>query len=178
MSKARWSPKDFKDNGLIEVNGLWVKASTQIAKGRVDKLPLMNNNVNFVTSIEEPKANRKIKNATKSVVDGISFDSNLEKYMYDLLKGAGITFEFQVEYTLQEKFRYNGEAVRAMTLTIDFLLPTRNMIIDCKGYSNDVSPVKYKLLKYILYKGGNAPKIVMPKNKRECDDLLNNLLYL
>lgn len=39
MSKnTRWSPDDMKNKGLIEVNGQFVKASSQVAK-KVEKLP-------------------------------------------------------------------------------------------------------------------------------------------
>lgn len=40
MSKnTRWSTDDFKRAGLIEVGGHFVKASSQVAKGKVDKMP-------------------------------------------------------------------------------------------------------------------------------------------
>lgn len=178
MSKARWSPKDFKDNGLIEVNGLWVKASTQVAKGKVDKLPLMNNNVNLSTSIEEPKANRKIKNATKSVIDGVKFDSRLEEHLYMLLKGAGIEFDFQKVYWLMENFKYCGETVRGIKIIMDFWLPTRNILIDSKGWQTYDGKLKHKMLKqYLKTVENNEPEILMPSTKKECDLIINRLLY-
>lgn len=132
-----------------------------------------------------PRANKKIMNATKSVNDeGIKFDSNLERYMYGLLKGAGIDFDFQVEYVLQEKFRYNSEAVRAITLTVDFLLSTRNVIIDTKGMQTQQGAMRYKMLKRWLIDNWRTfdpnrvlPAIHQPSNKKECDLLLNKLLY-
>lgn len=129
------------------------------------------------------KGNKKVRNATKSVVDGVKFDSNLEKTMYDLLTGAQIDFQFQKQYILQQKFRYGTAAIRAITLTVDFYLPERNMIIDTKGYANDVAPVKYKMLKKLLYfeyDNGwitSLPKIELPSTKKECEVLLNRLLY-
>lgn len=38
-NNTRWSSEDFKKQGLIEVNGAFVKASSQVIKGKVDKLP-------------------------------------------------------------------------------------------------------------------------------------------
>lgn len=191
MAKARWSPKDFKDNGLIEVNGTFVKASTQVAK-KVDKidpykladsigrwlygadlLPGMSKGL-----LSLGVTNKKIKNATKSVVDGISFDSALERYMYDLLKGANIHFEFQKTFILQDKFRYREENIRSITKIVDFWLPSRLIIIDTKGFSNDVSPIKHKMLKLALKRDYNMePEIIMPSNKTECQAVLNRLLY-
>ena len=66
--------------------------------------------------------NRKVLNATKTEENGVIFDSRLERYMHDLLKSHGIGFLFQKRYTLQEPFTYNGENVRAITYTMDFLL--------------------------------------------------------
>jgi Holliday junction resolvase RusA-like endonuclease len=37
---TRWSPDDLKKAGLIEVNGVLVKASSQVAKGPIDKINL------------------------------------------------------------------------------------------------------------------------------------------
>ena len=122
-------------------------------------------------------SNRKVKNAVKSVVDGVSFDSRLEKTMYDLLAGAGIKFEFQKVFVLQDSFRYRGEAIRAIKCIVDFYLPDRDLIIDTKGYANDVSPIKYKMLKRFLVDRGLSYNIIMPKNKRECKLTLNKLLF-
>lgn len=164
MSKARWSSTDFKNNGLVEVNGVFVKADKLVAKGKVEKI--------------EPSANRKIQNATKSVVDGVKFDSNLEKYMYGLLQGAGVTFDFQKEYELQPGFRYRGEAVRAIKKIVDFWLPEHNMIVDTKGFANDVAPMKHKMLKSVLkHLQDSEPVIELPATKKECDLLLNKILY-
>lgn len=63
-----------------------------------------------------------------------------------------------------------------MTLTVDFLLPQFNLIIDSKGWSNDVAPVKYKLLKRKLLTDGTPHEIQMPRNKKECDALILELL--
>ena len=124
--------------------------------------------------------NRKIKNAPKTEVDGIKFDSKLESFMYTLLRDAGIAFEMQKTYCLQDKFRYRGEAVRAITLTIDYFLPTYNMIIDTKGMQTQQGAMRYKMLKKVLYEEAifihEPPQIELPHNQKECRELLAKLL--
>lgn len=125
------------------------------------------------------KPNQKVRNATKTIIDGITFDSILESYMYTLLRGSGLTFERQKVYVLQEKFRYGKVAIRAIKVVVDFHLPEKNTIIDSKGWANDESPIKYKMLKWHFYQldPDSLPRIEMPKDKKECDLLLNRLLY-
>lgn len=128
-------------------------------------------------NMEHPRANKKVRNAQKIVDEkGRKFDSRLELAMAQALDSAKIPYTFQHTYVLQEGFRYNGKAVRPMTLTVDFLLPQFNLIIDSKGWKNDVSPVKYKLLKRKLLTAGTPHDIRMPRNKRECDSLILELL--
>lgn len=136
-------------------------------------------NHSIASAVKPIIGNKKIRNAVKSEVDGIKFDSNLEKHMYGLLNGAGVTFMFQYEYLLQEKFKYGTENIRAITLTVDFFLPTKIMIIDTKGYMNDVAPLKYKMLKKHLIDVDPyfLPRIELPSTQKECDLLLNNILF-
>jgi hypothetical protein len=130
-----------------------------------------------------PKPNKKIKGARKSEQDGIKFDSQLEKYMYNLLKASGIEFEFQKVFVLQPGFRYRGEAIRPIKSIVDFWLPAFNVIIDTKGFSTKDSLIKFKLLKRYLWENGPVdptdcfPEIIMPKNKKECELTLNKILY-
>lgn len=141
------------------------------------KTPTRANMEHSQPSVEQPKANKKVRNAQKIVDEkGRKFDSRLELTMAQALDAAKISYEFQHTYILQEGFRYNGAAVRPMTLTVDFLLPQFNIIIDSKGWSNDVAPVKYKLLKRKLLTEGTPHDIRMPRNRRECDALILELL--
>lgn len=129
-------------------------------------------------AIDSPVENKKIKGATKVEYAGITFDSRLELTMYGLLQGAGIDFEFQKVYELQKKFRYNGAAVRAISLTVDFWLPGFNKIIDTKGIQTQQGAIRYKMLKSILkHIYDMQPEIEMPSNTKECTLLLNRLLY-
>jgi hypothetical protein len=179
---VRWSPNDFKRLGLIDIGGNgdnYVKASTQVAK-KVDKLPSLLERAIKQDSSEKvfsKPVNKKVRNATKVEQDGIKFDSKLEHYMYTLLQGAGINFEFQKVFVLQEGFRYNGEAIRPIKSIVDFWLPELNMVVDAKGYANDTAPLKYKLLKHQFHTQGKNPVVVMPKNKKECDALINRIRY-
>jgi len=172
---SAWAKK-----GYVESNGKLVRASSLVVKN-VSKLPdLM---AEFGDTTSKISVNKKVRNATKVEADGVKFDSRLEKTMYDLLKGAGIEFEFQKVYTLQEKFRYGTEAIRAITCRVDFYIPSKTLLIDTKGYANDVSPIKYKMLKNLLYEQFEAgyynllPNIEMPKNIKDCEALINKLKY-
>lgn len=194
MSRVPYTVEQLKKLGLVEKDGVYVPVKSLVAK-KVEKISILettegatynpNSFINghaespfaYLHEKEIVKTNKKVRNATKSEVNGVKFDSNLEKYMYGLLQGAGIDFEFQKVYVLQEKFSYRIEAVRAVTLTVDFYLPTKNMIIDTKGYANDVAPLKYKLLKWHLYLKFQTPVIELPSTKKECDLLLSRLLY-
>lgn len=122
-------------------------------------------------------ANQKVRNATKSVVDGVKFDSNLEKTMYDLLRAAKINFEFQKAIVIQPKFKYGGAVIRDIRIVVDFFLTDRNIIIDTKGHATDISKLKYKLLKYFFFQADEQPTIYMPSVKSECICLINKLLY-
>ncbi|MFQ8806189.1 MAG: DUF1064 domain-containing protein [Alistipes indistinctus] len=103
-----------------------------------------------------PPGNRKIRNARKIERDGVKFDSRLEMYMYDLLTMAGIRFEFQKRYCVQEGFRYRGAAIRPVTYTVDFFLPEHDTVIDTKGYRTQQGDLRIKMLKRLL-SGGEFP---------------------
>lgn len=156
----------------VEVDGLFVHIDKVTPKGKVSKLPNL---------LERPDnkviGNKKVKNATKVVIDGVKFDSQLEAYMYKLLKGSIVNFIFQREYELQPKFKFNGEAIKAIKMIVDFWLPDYNMIVDTKGWATDISKLKYKMLKYKYSDIGLPMKIEMPSTEKECDLLLNRLIY-
>jgi hypothetical protein len=181
MPKTNPTLSQFAKLGYVETEKGLVKAESLVEKKPEKRDNLIKELGKLVpesfVKLAEKLENKKVKNATKTVVDGVKFDSQLEAYMYSLLKGAKIEFEFQKVYVLQEKFRYGKEAVRAVTLTVDFWLPFQNMIIDTKGFANDVSPLKMKWLKRWLLDYYEYVNIELPKNKKECDVLLNRILY-
>lgn len=208
MSKARWTSEQFKKQGLVEgPHGTFVPIKSLVAK-KVDKIspgiPMFNEapgrisisggdysingspftkkdglvNVGDVVTVRDNTGNKKIRNATKTIIDGISFDSRLEAHLYGLLKGAGITFEFQKVYWLMENFKYRGETIRGIKIIMDFYLPTRNILIDSKGWQTYDGKLKHKMLKqHLKTVENNEPEILMPSTKKECDLLLNKLLY-
>lgn len=85
----------------------------------------------------------------KLVVDGVKFDSKLELYCYNLLKNLEFEFEFQKQIILINKFRYNNENIRAITMIVDFVIHHEGacIYIDSKGFATEVSKIKYKMLK-------------------------------
>lgn len=119
--------------------------------------------------------NRKVKNASKTTYDGVLYDSQVEAYMAQLLTEAGIKFERQKEYVLQDGFRYNGEWVRPMCIIPDFYLTEYNIIIDTKGWQTPDSKLKFKLLKHKLI-GEGEPEIVILENKKACKFYVESLM--
>lgn len=186
MAKSNDTLGDWNKLGFVEIDGKLVKADKVkdfTEKQNKDVKDWFATHPTLNTPREIRQGNKKVKNAVKVEQDGIKFDSRLEQYAYNAFKAAGINFEFQVVYLLQEKFRYGTEAIRPITSRIDFWIPSKTLFVDTKGYANDVAPLKYKLLKKVLYDQFNAvqhpilPRIEMPKNKKEVDVLVNRILY-
>ncbi|MDL2230332.1 DUF1064 domain-containing protein [Alistipes sp. OttesenSCG-928-L06] len=132
----------------------------------------MADKVNGVTDT----GNRKIKGAKKVERDGIEFDSGLESHMHALLTMHKIQFEFQKTYELQPGFRYNGEAVRPITYTVDFELSQFDLIVDTKGHQTQQGNMRVKMLKKKLSDIGRTPRIALPQTKDECAALITELL--
>jgi protein associated with RNAse G/E len=112
----------------------------------------------------------------KLVVDGVKFDSKLEYTCYNLLKMLKFDFDFQHKVILVDKFRFNGEGVRAITLTVDFVIRANGQTIylDTKGFPTEVSKIKYKLLKDKL-KSELFTDVVWLKNQKEVKIFINEL---
>lgn len=95
----------------------------------------------------------KYKN-NKVTIDGIRFDSQKEAGRYLVLKqmqknGEITNLELQPEFVLQEKFRFEGKAVRAIKYIADFRYKDKegNVIIeDVKGMKTEVYKIKKKML--------------------------------
>ena len=102
---------------------------------------------------------RKYRN-TKTVIDGIKFDSKLEAERYaqlKILERAGVirNLELQPEYELIPSFRKNGKTWRKTTYKADFryILVEDDITIieDVKGSTaviTDVFRLKQKLFEY------------------------------
>ena len=132
--------------------------------------------------------NRKIKNAQKLVVDGMSFRSRLEVYCYQRLKEENIEFEYEsTKFCLLPDFTYNAESyesyskkgkwefgeknqsIRGITYKPDFLNLSDGWLIECKGYPNDLWSTKWKLFKYLLSTSGLTLDLYLPKNQGHID---------
>lgn len=134
--------------------------------------------------------NRKIVNAEATLYDGISFKSKLEVTCYKVLKGAGIPFEYEnIKFVLQKGFYLTDsvmyyhpgkkgkrvktktklqldqykQKLRSITYTPDFTVRTKKrlIIVDVKGYSNDVYMYKLKLLLNLLLKRADGIQYII-----------------
>jgi len=108
----------------------------------------------------KPKA-QKYHNE-KTVIDGITFDSMKEATRYvelKLLERAGEVKELKLQpkFELQEAFRHNGKAVRAINYIADFMYydtaTDRIVVEDTKGYRTKDFEIKKKMFlkKYPQY---------------------------
>jgi hypothetical protein len=108
--------------------------------------------------------NRKIKNATKTTSLGIEFKSHLESMIYKTLIEYGITplyecktFEFvpRIRPTVpfynrvNKVFGLEAKPLQPITYTPDFTFEYNGIliIIEAKGFENDVYPVKKNLFR-------------------------------
>jgi len=90
----------------------------------------------------------------KPIIDGIKFDSKKEAEYYCELKlrkkgNDIIDFELQPEFILQEGFRRDGKAIRAIKYRADFRIIHKDFsveIVDVKGVITKEYAIKKKLL--------------------------------
>lgn len=118
--------------------------------------------------------NKKVRNATKIEVDGITFKSKLEAYTYKKLKEAKIDAEYeQHRYELLPAFTFGGKKYRPMTYLPDFV--GDNFVIECKGYPNEAWPLREKLFRYYLYSNNIGVNFYIVHNQKEVDELIKEL---
>ena len=108
--------------------------------------------------------NKKIKNATKTTELGIAFKSETEARIYKALVAEGFDPLYEkVTFTLSEKIRptvpffnrikgllgLDMKPVQAITYTPDFTFEYNGIliVIEVKGFENDVFPVKRNLFR-------------------------------
>lgn len=119
------------------------------------------------------KENKKVRNATPNVYNGIEFKSILEKSIYKNLLEAGITPEYESEtFIIWKGFKpeipfYDRQKIRGvrvwkntlnkkplhdMTYTPDFIFKYHDIkvIIEAKGNENEQFPIKKKLFRAYL----------------------------
>lgn len=118
--------------------------------------------------------NKKVRNATKIEVDGITFKSKLEAYTYKKLKEAKINAEYeQHRYELLPAFTFGGKKYRPMTYLPDFV--GDNFVIECKGYPNEAWPLREKLFRYYLCSNNIGVNFYIVHNQKEVDELIKKL---
>lgn len=145
--------------------------------------------------------NKKIKNAKITEYDGIKFKSLLEVMVYKTLLQEGFEpFYEPSKYSIWKGFKpespfykpdKNGNLqlqtskIIDITYTPDFVLQAPDnktvIIIECKGFQNDTSPIKEKMfrgyLEHIL-KNMNQPTMFFKiKTKKQCleaIEIINN----
>ena len=112
--------------------------------------------------------NQKIKNASPTSLDGINFKSVLERATYKLLKECGFEPKYEeVKFTLFEGFKplllffsrnkekhlcVENKTILPITYTPDFTMTYKDLyiIIEVKGFANDVFPYKFKMFRKVL----------------------------
>lgn len=121
------------------------------------------------------KENKKIRNATEVVYNGIAFKSKSECAVYRTLKEKGLDVDYEpVTFTVIpgfkptvpfynsgrriKKFRLNMKKALPLTYTPDFIVihDENRFIVEVKGFENDVYPLKRKLFRRWLEEYGDG----------------------
>ena len=129
----------------------------------------------------------------KVTVDGITFASGLEKYMYLALKEAKIEAHYEGEtYVLQDSFVFenisyekqsNGKGefknrgekkILNIKYTPDFV--SDSFIIECKGRANESFPVRWKMFKNYVKANLKHVTLYKPQNQKDCDEVIRLIL--
>lgn len=122
--------------------------------------------------------NKKVRNATPNIFNGIRFRSRLETYAYQQLSLANIPFEYEpIKFELLPTFKFLDKVIRAITLTPDFI--GDNFILEVKGHPNDSFPMKWKMFLHHLLTKGLEDKYTLyiahsQKEVRECIEKIKN----
>jgi len=137
------------------------------------------------------KANKKVANATAVRIDGIGFKSKLEANTYLLLKNAGMRPEYESQkITLVEGFKpsvsfydkdkktgslkENKKKILPITYTPDFyfIYNKIHIFVECKGFENDVFPLKKKLFRKWLETQTDTSMYFEVFNLKEVNELI------
>ena len=135
------------------------------------------------------KKKRGPVNSKKITVDGITFASGLEKYMYQALKDADIRAQYEGKtFVVSEGFDFpnisiercaNGRGefkdrgnkkILPIKYTPDFI--GDDFIIECKGRANESFPLRWKMFKKTVKTEHPAVIIYKPQNQKECDETI------
>ena len=130
----------------------------------------------------------------KVTMDGISFASGLERYMYIVLKKAkikalyegqtfelveGFDFPFECfERCANGKGKYQNRGTKKILnikYTPDFI--GKGFIIECKGRANESFPLRWKLFKKLLTENRLGPfTLYKPQNQKECEETVSLIM--
>ena len=129
----------------------------------------------------------------KVTVDGITFASGLEKYMYLALKEAKIEARYEGEtYVLQDSFEFKNESyerqangkgemvnrgqkkILNIKYTPDFI--SDSFIIECKGRANESFPLRWKMFKKYVNDNLKHVTLYKPQNQKECDQVIELII--
>ena len=132
-------------------------------------------------------------NSKKITVDGITFASGLEKYMYQALKKAKIEAAYEgAQYEVFSGFKFpnvsiercaNGKGeyknrgekkILPIKYTPDFV--GDDFIIETKGRANESFPLRWKMFKKTVKTEHPAVIIYKPQNQKECDKTVELIL--
>lgn len=123
------------------------------------------------------------------------YRSGLEKYCAEQLESNGIEYEYEPKYTIMEGFNYpsayfksvpkkslmvdrTSSAQKPITYKPDFLLPTKSVFIETKGFvrRNDSFPLRWKLfMRFLLDSGMGHFRLFIPRNQKQVDQIISYL---
>lgn len=110
--------------------------------------------------------NKKIKNATPTIYKGVQYRSKLEVRFAMMLDAENIPFAYEEEtWVVLDKQTYMGKTIRCVTYTPDFIIG--NVVVEIKGFRNDVFPLKRKLI--IKFINENRPDTLFFEAKTVAD---------
>ena len=140
------------------------------------------------------KYNKKVRNATVTVFNGVKFKSKLEKFTYQYLKVAGIPFKYEEDrFVLIDKFVYEGECIEKKkrkgknvflkssenipqaTYLPDFTNLDQGWIIECKGLRTEAFNLRWKLFKNMLAKEKKSYDLYMPGTQKQILETINDI---
>lgn len=121
-------------------------------------------------------ANKKIKNSTICQEDGMVFRSKLERSIYKYLTSIGITPKYEAEkFTIWDRDKFSvpyydryGKVFKRITrkptavhYTPDFIFTYKDIdvILEVKGFKNDVAPYKIRMFRDYLEEYGKELKL-------------------
>ena len=129
----------------------------------------------------------------KCTMDGITFASGLEKYMYKVLKEHDIKAQYESHtFELVSSFQFpnksferqsNGKGgfedrgnkkILNLKYTPDFI--GRDFIIETKGRANESFPLRWKLFKKWMHDNNDTRTLYKPQNQPECDKTVQLIL--